>query len=187
MKISKSKIKKIIRESINERRTGRDFNIDDIIGINNLPPPPTDNNRGGGGGGGGNFIYLISLAKKLVNNEGFAGGTPFNPISSVDELLNTRERDMDPMISLDKEVLSTDGEEISLSVVLDFEELEASFFVSCYDPSEGFTDIIDGFRVNMTSNEKYIEALMLIRMGEKKVQNMTATDIIAAGNSLLSK
>jgi len=187
MKISKSKILKLIKEALNEKRTSRDFNIDDIIGAGNLPPPPDDNNGGGGGGGRGSFIYLIALAKKLVNNEGFVGGTPFKPISSVDELLNTRERDMDPLISLDKTVSSLDNEEISLSAVLSFEDLTASFFVSCYDPGEGFTDIIDGFEVEMTSNEKFIEALMLIRMGTSKVQKMSASDIIAAGNKLLSK
>jgi hypothetical protein len=187
MKMSKSKILKLIKEAINEKRSFRDFNIDDIIGSRNPPPPPDNNNGGGGGGGRGSFIYLIALAKKLVNNDGFAGGTPFKPISSVDELLRVREKDMDPLISLDKNVLSVDGEEISLSAVLSFEDLTASFFVSCYDPGEGITNIIDGFEIEMTSNEKFIEALMLIRMGVRKVQQMSSSDIIAAGNKLLSK
>lgn len=187
MKIKKSKIKQIIKESINERMNTGGINFNDLIRGGSLPPPPTDDDNSGGGGGGKEFVFLIALARKLVEKEGFYGGTKFTPISTVDELLRTREQDLDPLISLDKEIISLDNKEIGLSVVLDFEEIEASFFVSCFDPYENFTDIVDGFSMKIKNNSKYIEALNLIRMGIEKVKNMSSTDILEAGNSLLTK
>ena len=187
MKIKQSKIKQLIKESINERMNTGGNNFNDLIRRGSLPPPPTDDDHGGGGGGGKEFVFLIALARKLVKKEGFYGGSRFNPISTVDELLSTREEDLDKMISLEKEIMSIDNKEIGLSVMLDFEEIEASFFVSCFDPAEGYTDIIDGFSIKIKSNFKYIEALSLIRSGIQKVKNMTASDIISSGNSLLTK
>ena len=187
MKISKSKIKNIVKKLINERMNTGGINFNDLIRGGSLPPPPTDDDHGGGGGGGKEFVFLIALARKLVEKEGFYGGTKFTPISTVDELLRAREEDMDQMITLEKEIMSIDNKEIGLSVILDFEEIEASFFVSCFDPEESYTDIIDGFSIKIKSNFKYIEALNLIRSGVNKVKKMSSTDILDAGNSLLTK
>ncbi len=186
MKIKKSKIKKIIKEYINERMEKSEINFDDIVGGGSFNPPPSDIERGGGGGGGDDF-FLRSLIRNLMGKKEYIAGNKFNPITDADRAIESRFDGIDKVVVLEKDIESSDKKEINLSVTLDFEDISATFFVSCFDPSQDYTDIVDGFTKKVKSNFEMIEVTSLMSDGESKIMSLSSSEILSLGNKLLTK
>lgn len=196
MKISKNRIKVLIKEAIeniNERMSQDigDFNIDNINieppDVGAPPPPKPPSRRGGGGGGGGNgdFIFLMVLSRKMFDEKGFGGGMFKERITSFDQLLEFDRNNLPSHLHLVKTVKSLDGEDIELSFIADFQSLEASLLVSCFDEEKDFTDVIDGFERKITSNFGYISFLITTDLVIKMCQETSIADIVSAGSNLL--
>jgi len=191
MKISKIKIRKLIKEAmrnINEKMSKDtiDFNFDDIIGNSgNLPPPEPPEDKRRGGGGGGNFIYLLTLCRKMLAL-GYNTGQFIPGVGSVDELLEFDESGLPESIHLEKILKTSDNVEVYLSFHAEFDTLNGTVFASCYDPNEGFTDIVDGFSHEINNNFAYISFIQLAKSAELEIKGKTSVEVIDLGNKLFS-
>ena len=117
---------------------------------------------------------------------GYNTGDFLPQIKSVDEILEFDESGLPESIQLEKNIKATDNLNISLSFHAEFDSLNATIFASCYDPSEGFKDIVDGFSYKINDNFGYIRFMQLTKEAERIISNKSSEEIIEIGNKLFS-